>query len=64
VAGLLSEGNSGSKFNASEFSISVPFGALVELSAKRRLMALQKQFSKAQFFMYRYNLHFKNILYD
>ena len=54
VVGLLSEGNSGSKFNASDYSISVPFGALVELNAKRQLMALQTQFASARFFMYRY----------
>ena len=51
---MFSEGNYGRKFNASLFNISVPFGSLVEKTAREKILNLQKNYPDAQFYMFRY----------
>ena len=53
VLGMFSEGNYGRKFNASLYSISVPFGSLVEKSARERIREIQKKYPEAQFYIFR-----------
>ena len=50
---MFSEGNSGPKFNASDYSIHVPYSALVERNAKERLMEIQTKYPKAEFVIFR-----------
>ena len=50
---MFAEGNFGRKFNASNYNITVPFGALVEKAAKGRLMQLKAKYPNAVFTMYR-----------
>ena len=51
---MIAEGNYGKKFNASLYNLTVPFGAIVEKSAKQRLMKLQAQYPDAKFYIYGY----------
>ena len=53
VKGLFAEGNYGNKFNNSDFDFTVPFASLLEKDARERLMEIQQNHPKSQFYLYR-----------
>ncbi|XP_023323238.1 signal peptide peptidase-like 2B [Eurytemora carolleeae] len=55
---MFSEGNYGRKFNASLYNISVPFGSLVEKTAREKILTMQKNYPDAQFYMFSNDVNF------